>query len=1472
MEIFTSASKSLAVFLLGISTLTFARPPHHNGVVPMHAKMVAGPEVQVLGNYQSIANNDVSPSVSDNTNIGSVSIESGSTTVIYTIQNTGDADLTLGAVTISGSDAALFTVVQQPASTVAAGGQTTLHISFQPTTIGTKTVQVSFTSNDSDESNFSFAISGLGVRTYPDTDGDGISDNIDIDDDNDGIPDVDEQLSCFDSPFSGTPEYIFLNETFGAGTTKGQININIPGATCTYCYEDGIVGTNTAECPSQSSRILDDGEYVVTHKIAGTDSADPDNIHGDLAWNGPEDHTPGDVNGRMAVFNASFTPGIFYETTIHGVIPNIPVTYGFWALNIMSVGNYGGSILPNITVEFLDMENNLISSFNTGDIGRCGTDNADNSCTLSQWRQYTTSVNLGDNTSFVIRFRNNAPGGGGNDLALDDITIRQNYCDRDSDGIANIFDLDSDNDGIPDVEEAGFKNFTTGNAMLDVAAGSWVDVNANGLHDTIEAMLASGYTFPDSDGDGVPDFQDLDSDNDSLFDVDEAGMYNGDGDIDGDGTGDGLDSDHDGLLDVFDTFIGFGSDVRDFAQDFDGDGQADYTQIDIDSDGVFDIAQSIYASLDANGDGEIDGTADVDKDGIIDSFDSDETKLGSPRDIDTKLYLDLDGRNDYAEGSALLGNLPEATIMGWVKLANGFAVDGYIFGQDNFNVKMTGSGEFVASANGQQISFSDGIQTDRWYHVAAVYNPTSETKKLAFFLNGQEVSSSNDSSLSGALNASTTPFTIGKNAASPSDFFEGSVDEVRVFNKALSEDQLHKIVYQEIDKNGTAIRGSFVPKDVESLDWSSLVAYYRMDTYKDDVCDDRTTSTVDQGAASGLLRIYNVKKIRPQLAPMPFVTTLDGSLDNAVSQQNFVNGQDVFDYEWAMVHIKNNIDLPVNHTSLGMVIDSGKLVRAVNNNKIRNDWYLKLDGKIDLVDRAQLHQSDFSDLDVTSAGSIERDQQGTTNKFNYNYWCSPVGAVSATQNNPAFTVSGVLRDGTDASNPQAINWIMGINPTPTSPITLSSYWIFKFQNLSNSYSNWGNVGANGTLLAGQGFTLKGSSVPAESQNLVFTGKPNNGEIQMPIAANNLNLAGNPYPSAMDANKFIEDNLGSVVGTLYFWEHYSTNNTHVTQDYQGGYAVRTLVGGLPPVAPPGVSGYGSSSHVPNRFIPVGQGFFVRANNTGGNIKFDNTQRVFVKEGNADSGPMFRTNQTAEQMPAVASNADDVFEQDTHPRIRIGFDFVNQYHRQLLLGYMGSPATGNFDSGYDASNNDTNPDDLTFKLGYYRCVIMGEGNFDVTKSFPLEVKSQTAGQVRFTLDGTENFDSEQPIYIYDALLESYVNLRNADYNVSVNQGLTTDRFYLKYTAPAWLSTGDNASAGITVMTASDGSYIGIKNSVATRQIQKVELFTVLGQKLSVLETKSMDQSDIRMPSAGLSSGTYVAKITTDSGEFSRKIIIE
>ncbi|WP_431159507.1 hypothetical protein, partial [Winogradskyella poriferorum] len=70
-------------------------------------------------------------------------------------------------------------------------------------------------------------------------------------------------------------------------------------------------------------------------------------------------------------------------------------------------------------------------------------------------------------------------GGLGNDLAVDDIMISQTLCDTDGDDVDNVFDLDSDNDGIPDVVEAGYSPVSNGKALID----PWVDNNSNGMHD-----------------------------------------------------------------------------------------------------------------------------------------------------------------------------------------------------------------------------------------------------------------------------------------------------------------------------------------------------------------------------------------------------------------------------------------------------------------------------------------------------------------------------------------------------------------------------------------------------------------------------------------------------------------------------------------------------------------------------------------------------------------------------------------------------------------------------------------------------------------------------------------------------------------------------------------------------------------------------------------------------------------------------
>jgi hypothetical protein len=130
--------------------------------------VVTIPEIAVTGNGQEIADGDATPGTSDNTDFGSAPHGGATVSHTFTVRNDGTGTLTLGAVSVPDG----FTVTDPLETSLAGGASDTLTVRLDTTTAGTKTGDVSFTTNDSDETTFNFSITGVVTTAIPELPGD----------------------------------------------------------------------------------------------------------------------------------------------------------------------------------------------------------------------------------------------------------------------------------------------------------------------------------------------------------------------------------------------------------------------------------------------------------------------------------------------------------------------------------------------------------------------------------------------------------------------------------------------------------------------------------------------------------------------------------------------------------------------------------------------------------------------------------------------------------------------------------------------------------------------------------------------------------------------------------------------------------------------------------------------------------------------------------------------------------------------------------------------------------------------------------------------------------------------------------------------------------------------------------------------------------------------------------------------------
>ncbi|HQR00625.1 MAG TPA: T9SS type A sorting domain-containing protein, partial [Ferruginibacter sp.] len=244
--------------------------------------------------------------------------------------------------------------------------------------------------------------------------------------------------------------------------------------------------------------------------------------------------------------------------------------------------------------------------------------------------------------------------------------------DKDLDGIPNQYDLDSDNDGIPDVVES-YGVDANGDGIID----NYTDTDADGFSQNVDANSTgvqgsgNGLGAQDFDGDGIPNYLDLDSDNDGIPDVIEAlgADSNNDGKLDG-----FTDANSDGIADNFvsaTALLKTGTDLSPVDgradsypnKNKDQDFRPNAYDLDSDGDGIPDVVEAGFA--DANFNGIVDGSFGSNGWSTTVSGFASLNLRNSDADIYPD-YLDIDADNDgipdNIEGLSTVGyKLPATT-------------------------------------------------------------------------------------------------------------------------------------------------------------------------------------------------------------------------------------------------------------------------------------------------------------------------------------------------------------------------------------------------------------------------------------------------------------------------------------------------------------------------------------------------------------------------------------------------------------------------------------------------------------------------------------------------------------------------------------------------------------------------------------------------------------------------------------------
>lgn len=175
----------------------------------------------------------------------------------------------------------------------------------------------------------------------------------------------------------------------------------------------------------------------------------------------------------------------------------------------------------------------------------------------------------------------------------------------------------------------------------------------------------------------------------------------------------------------------------------------------------------------------------------------DGTIMGAPQSVPGKFgqALEFDGEDDYVLVTDYIpiSGAADRTVTAWVKMqatdVQGIVAWGVVQGQSKWVIRLTPKGQLRLEIEGDAIKGNTRLADGEWHHIAASFanDGTPALGDVDLYADGALQNHANSPL---QINTSDTGnLEIGRNLKNDG-FFQGSIDEVKIYDRALSAEEI----------------------------------------------------------------------------------------------------------------------------------------------------------------------------------------------------------------------------------------------------------------------------------------------------------------------------------------------------------------------------------------------------------------------------------------------------------------------------------------------------------------------------------------------------------------------------------------------------------------------------------------------------------------------------------------------------------